>query len=93
MDTLSRKVKKILKQAFPQPDKIYLRPESDGIIGIVASKRFTGMKMKRRAGIVDGVLDNKLSSEEKRRITLIVPMTPEEADAHPELTLVGENSR
>ena len=34
-----RKLKKILEEEFPPPDKVNLRGD-DGIIGVVTSKRF-----------------------------------------------------
>jgi hypothetical protein len=42
-----RKLKNILKERFPLPDKVNLR-EDDGVIGIVTSKRFRRMDTMQR---------------------------------------------
>jgi acid stress-induced BolA-like protein IbaG/YrbA len=75
---LIRKLKQILAEAFPPPDKIELR-NGDGIIGIVTSKRFRGMGMMDRQTLIDDALKSHgLSEKEIRRIVIIAAVTPEE---------------
>jgi stress-induced morphogen len=76
-----RKLKKILEEHFPPPDKVSLR-ESDGIIGIVTSKRFRRMDTMKRQDLIHDVLTTNLSEEERRHVLLIVCVTPEEELAH-----------
>src|SRR5439155_8983 len=45
------KLKKILREAFPPPDKVNLRDE-DGIIGVVTSKRFRRMDSMQRQDLI-----------------------------------------
>jgi hypothetical protein len=79
---LMRKLKRILKEAFPPPAKIRLRDE-DGIIGVVTSARFRNMdSMDRQDLLQDILLKHGLSAEEMRRILIIVAVTPEEETAH-----------
>src|SRR5262249_36526625 len=76
-----RKLKKILEERFPPPDKVTLRDE-DGIIGIVTSKRFRRMDSMQRQGLIDDILATRLSDEEQRQVVLIVGVTPEEEVAN-----------
>jgi hypothetical protein len=72
-----RKLKKVLQERFPPPDKVTLRDE-DGIIGVVTSKRFRRMDSMQRQGLIDDILATRLSNEEQRQVVLIVGVTPEE---------------
>jgi len=74
---ITRKLKKILEQRFPPPDKIELRDE-DGIIGVVTSTRFRGLDTMQRQKMIHDVLTSNLTGEERRRVLLIVGVTPEE---------------
>jgi acid stress-induced BolA-like protein IbaG/YrbA len=72
-----RKVKKILEEHFPPPDKVNLRDE-DGIIGIVTSKRFRRMDSMQRQEMIHQILEDRLTEAERREIVIIVAVTPEE---------------
>jgi acid stress-induced BolA-like protein IbaG/YrbA len=74
---LTRKLKRILEEQFPHPDKVDLR-EDDGIIGVVTSKRFRRMDTMQRQDLVHDILASHLTEEERRHILLIVGVTPEE---------------
>jgi hypothetical protein len=76
-----RKLKKILKEAFPPPDKDKLRDE-DGIIGVVTSKRFRRMDSMQRQDLIHDILTTHLTREERRSVVLIVGVTPEEEVAN-----------
>ncbi len=78
-----RKLKKILQEAFPSPDKVNLRDE-DGIIGVVTSKRFRRMDTMQRQNLLHDILATHLTREEQRNVVLIVGVTPEEAVANAE---------
>ena len=79
---VARKLKKILEERFPPPDKVKLRDE-DRIIGIITSKRFRRMDMMQRQDLIHDILTNSLTEKERRDVLLIVAVTPEEeiADA------------
>src|SRR5438270_13088839 len=72
-----RKLKKILEERFPPPDKVDLRDE-DGIIGVVTSKRFRRMDTMQRHDLIHDLLATHLSGAERRHVLLIVGVTPEE---------------
>jgi len=78
---LLRKVKKILAESFPPPDKISLQ-DDDGLIGVITSERFKGMDSMDRQNWIGEILKAGLTPEEKRRILAIVAVTPEEAVLH-----------
>ena len=74
---IARKLKKILEQQFPPPDKVTLRDE-DRIIGIVTSRRFRRMDTMKRQDLIHDILSSGLTEEERRHVLLIVAVTPEE---------------
>src|SRR6266567_6416044 len=76
-----RKLKKILEEAFPPPDKVHLR-DKDRIIGVVTSKRFRRMDTMQRQDLLHDILGTQLTAEEQRHVLLIVAVTPEEEVAN-----------
>jgi stress-induced morphogen len=76
-----RKLKKILEERFPPPDKVNLR-DDDGIIGVVTSKRFRRLDAMQRQDLIHDVLATRLTGEERRHVLLIVAVTPEEEAAN-----------
>jgi acid stress-induced BolA-like protein IbaG/YrbA len=78
-----RKLKKILDERFPPPDKVNLR-DDDGIIGVVTSKRFRRLDTMQRQNLIHDILATRLSDEERRHVLLIVAVTPEEEAANAE---------
>jgi hypothetical protein len=54
--------------------------DRDGVFGTVTSDEFRGRDVKDRLNMIREVLDGKLDREERYKITLIVPMTPEESE-------------
>jgi hypothetical protein len=76
-----RKLKRILEQRFPPPDKVDLR-DDDGIIGVVTSRRFRRMDSMQRQDLIHDILANSLNPEERRQVLLIVGVTPEEKIAN-----------
>ena len=78
---LLKKTTKLLRQAFPPPARINLKDE-DGIMGVVVSSRFEGLEGLDRQNLLWDVLDKKLTPEERRRVVIIVAVTPKEEIAH-----------
>jgi hypothetical protein len=78
-----RKLKRILEESFPSPDKVKLRDE-DRIIGVVTSKRFRRMDSMQRQNLIHDILAAHLTGEEQRQVLLIVGVTPEEELANSE---------
>lgn len=74
---VARKLKKVLEERFPAPDKVQLR-DDDGIIGIVTSRRFRGMDSMKRQDLFHDLLSSRFTEDEQRHILLIVGVTPEE---------------
>jgi hypothetical protein len=76
-----RKLKKVLEERFPPPDKVVLRND-DRIIGVVTSKRFRRMDTMQRQNLIHDILATQLTGEERRHVLLIVGVTPEEEVAN-----------
>ena len=76
-----RKLKRILEERFPPPDKVDLRDE-DGIIGVVTSRRFRRMHTMQRQNVIHDILTAGLNPEERRQVLIIVGVTPEEEIAN-----------
>jgi hypothetical protein len=76
-----RKLKRLLQEQFPPPDKVDLR-EEDGIIGVVTSRRFRRMDTMQRQNLIHDILATGLNPEERRQVLLIVGVTPEEEIAN-----------
>jgi stress-induced morphogen len=72
-----RKLKRVLKERFPPPDKIDLR-DDDGIIGVVTSKDFRDMDTLQRQDLIHELLTTHLTREEQRHVLMLVALTPEE---------------
>jgi hypothetical protein len=81
-----RKLKRILEERFPPPDKVDLR-DDDGIIGVVTSKRFRRMNTMQRQDLIHDILATHLTGVERRHVLLIVGVTPEE-----EVASVGDGN-
>jgi hypothetical protein len=82
-----RKLKKILEEEFPPPDKVNLRGD-DGIIGVVTSKRFRRLDTMQRQDLIHNILASHLTGAERRNVVMIVGVTPEE-----EVANAGDESR
>jgi hypothetical protein len=80
---IDRKLKRILEERFPPPDKVELR-DKDRIIGVITSRRFRRMDSLQRQTLIDSILEADLTLEERRHVLFIVGVTPEEAIAHTE---------
>lgn len=74
------RVEALLREAFPPPDHVSVE-DDDGIVGIVASARFRGLESMDRQAIIWDALDAKLPEEQRKRILIVVAVTPEEQRA------------
>lgn len=74
---LARKLEKALREEFPPPATVKL-DEHDGIIGVVTSDEFAGVESIDRQNRVGRIVDRNLSAEERRKVQVIVAVTPEE---------------
>lgn len=72
-----RKLKRLLEERFPPPDKVKLRDE-DGIIGVVTSRRFRRLGGVQRQEVLHDILATSLTPAERRKVVLIIGVTPEE---------------
>ena len=77
---LKQKLMQILESRFPAPDKVNLRFD-DGIIGIVTSKQFRNMDLMQRQDAIHELLEANLTPKERRKVLIIVAVTPEEEKA------------
>lgn len=78
MESLKEKVNKLLQQRFGRRAKLEIESDADGIAGRIISTKFRGVDVEDRVDMVYDTLDGSLSPEEKRRIMIIAPFTPEE---------------
>jgi acid stress-induced BolA-like protein IbaG/YrbA len=77
---LVKKAKKLLSKAFPPPDKVRVE-DDDGLIGTVVSARFRGLDAVDRQKMVWDALDEHLTPEERRRVVIVLTLTPLEEKA------------
>ncbi|MGO9918922.1 MAG: hypothetical protein ACLQIB_30020 [Isosphaeraceae bacterium] len=84
-NSLLGKVAKVLTQQFPSPATVRLE-DHDGIIGVITSASFAGMETIDRQNWIGEIVEAHLSSEERRRVQVIVGVTPEEGTGY----LAGE---
>jgi hypothetical protein len=78
---VAQKLKRILEERFPPPDKVELRYR-DRIVGIVTSRHFRRMDTMQRQNLIHNLLETKLTPAERRHVLIIVCVTPEEAIAY-----------
>ena len=78
---LLRKLKRVLTQQFPSPAKVKLE-DHDGIIGVITSASFAGMESIDRQNMIGEIIAPHLSQEERRRVQVIVAVTPEEGTGY-----------
>ena len=74
-----RKLKRILTEQFPAPDKVRLE-DHDGVIGSISSERFKQMDSMDRHDFIRKILVAHLTPKEMRQIQVIVGVTHEEYD-------------
>jgi hypothetical protein len=82
---LLRKLEKVLTQRFPLPATVKLE-DHDGIIGVITSAGFAGMETIDRQNLIGDLVATHLSQEERRRVQVIVGVTPDEGTGY----LAGE---
>jgi hypothetical protein len=78
MGSLEEKMSQLLQQRFGRRARVEIDSDVDGIIGKVVSTKFRGVGMRDRMDMVYDAVEGSLSPEEKRRIVILVPRTPEE---------------
>jgi stress-induced morphogen len=78
---LSRKLERILTRRFPPPDTVKLE-DHEGIIGVITSAAFSGMESIDRQNLIGDILENHLTPEERRRVQVIVGVTPDEGTGY-----------
>jgi stress-induced morphogen len=79
--TLQRKLEKLLAQKFPPPATIRLE-DLDGFVGVITSAQFAGVEPIDRQALIDDILATHLKPEERRRVQLIVAVTPDEGTGY-----------
>ena len=82
---LVRKLEKVLTKQFPPPATIKLE-DHDGIIGVITSAQFAGMETIDRQNLIGDIVATHLSVQERRRVQVIVGVTPDEGTGY----LAGE---
>ena len=78
MDPLQEELAKRFQEQFGRRAKVELESDADGISGKIISTKFRGVDMRDRVDMVYDTFDGSLSTEEKRQIVIIMPLTPEE---------------
>jgi stress-induced morphogen len=78
---LQRKLEKLLAKQFPPPAAIRVE-DLDGIIGVITSAQFAGMEPIGRQALIGDLLATHLTPEERRRVQLIVAVTPDEGTGY-----------
>ena len=70
-----------MMRSFPSPATIKLEDE-DGIIGVITSAGFAGVETIDRQKLIRDLLKNHLTPEERRRVMIIVGVTPDEGTGY-----------
>jgi hypothetical protein len=78
---LLRKLERLLTKRFPGPATVKL-DELHGIIGVVTSSEFAGMDPMDRVDLIGDFLQTHLSTKDRRRVQIIVCVTPEEGTGY-----------
>ncbi len=81
-----RRLEKALARRFPPPATIKLE-DHDGIVGVITSPQFAGMETIDRQDLIGEVVDESLRPDDRRRILVIVGVTPDEGTGY----LAGED--
>jgi hypothetical protein len=84
--SLLRKLRAVLTQRFPAPATVRLE-DQDGIIGVITSAQFAGMDTIDRQHLIGEIVESQLTPEERRRVQVIVGVTPDEGTGY----LAGEH--
>jgi hypothetical protein len=79
--SLVRKLKEVLTRRFPPPATVRLDDE-DGIFGVVTSTAFSRMETMDRQKLIEGLLATNFTPEERRRVLIIVAVTPDEGTGY-----------
>ena len=80
------KLEKRLRERFPPPATVKLE-DHDGIIGVVTSVEFAKMDTIDRQNLIGQIVDENLTPEERRKVQVIVAVTPDEGTGY----LAGED--
>lgn len=78
---LVRKLERVLTKRFPAPATVKLE-DLDGIIGVITSAKFARMDTIDRQNLIGEILAIDLNPEERRRVQVIVAVTPEEGTGY-----------
>ena len=78
---LQQKLEKVLTERFPAPATVKLE-DLDGIVGVITSATFAGMETMDRQDMIGGIVESALSQEERRRVQVIVGVTPDEGTGY-----------
>lgn len=92
MDSLVRKVKRLLLRAFPG-SRITLENDEYGLGGKIISPTFRRMDSLERVQRIGAALYGHLTPEEERRYVLIMGLTPEEEMARASLDEIPNGTR
>jgi hypothetical protein len=79
--SLVRKLKKLLAERFPPPATVELE-DHDGIVGVITSSYFAKMQTVDRQNLISDIIATNLSREERRRVQVIVGVTPDEGTGY-----------
>jgi hypothetical protein len=80
-----RKLEKILARRFPPPATVELE-DNDGVIGVITSAEFAELEPIDRQSLIGGLITAHLTPAERRRVQVIVAVTPDEGTGY----LAGE---
>lgn len=83
---LARKLERVPTQRFPPPATVTLE-DNDGIIGVITSAGFARVETIDRQSLIGDLIATHLTPEERRRVQVIVGITPDEGIGY----LAGED--
>jgi hypothetical protein len=78
------KARSVLRKAFPRPSRIQLE-DYYGVTGVITSPKFRGMDVPERVDMLLDLLKKHLTEAERKKVGLIMTITPEEERLRQEL--------
>jgi hypothetical protein len=77
MAPIMRKMRRVLREKFPPPDKIKLH-NGETIYGLVISPQFAGKDFEDRYDMIWDHVNQRMTRDERKKLTVLFALTPEE---------------
>jgi hypothetical protein len=83
-----RKLRRVLREKFPSPDEIKLH-NGETVYGVVISPQFDGKDFEDRYDMIWDHVNERMTRDERKQITVLFALTPEEQAMREEMNASG----